>query len=134
MQGSWSFASNSAARRDTTSFPSSVTPRSGDQLPSEPSPAMASVRAVEPQATSFRPFAHLSAPNEALYRRFMLAFVAAKRRLVVHLRAEDMSARRWQPTKRLSEPGGADPHAGWCGRGQGEWTTDHRAAPTTLSA
>jgi Protein of unknown function (DUF2397) len=38
----------------------------------------------------FRPFAHLATPNAALYRRIMLAFVAAKRRFVVHLRSEDV--------------------------------------------
>ncbi|MGI8801863.1 MAG: TIGR02677 family protein [Solirubrobacteraceae bacterium] len=38
----------------------------------------------------FLPFAHLTAPNAELYRRVMLAFVAAKRRFVVHLRAEDV--------------------------------------------
>jgi uncharacterized protein (TIGR02677 family) len=38
----------------------------------------------------FRPFVHVSAPNAALYRRVMAAFVAAKRRFVVHLRAEDV--------------------------------------------
>lgn len=36
------------------------------------------------------PFAHLSAPNAQLYREAMGAFVAAKRRFVVHLRPEDV--------------------------------------------
>src|SRR5450755_1177015 len=47
---------------------------------------------MEPQPSHFNPFAHLTAPNAGLYRRVMLAFVAAKRRFVVHLRAEDVSA------------------------------------------
>ena len=38
----------------------------------------------------FDPFAHLTAPNVELYRAVMRAFVAAKRRFVVHLRPEDV--------------------------------------------
>jgi uncharacterized protein (TIGR02677 family) len=38
----------------------------------------------------FKPFAYLAAPNGTLYRQVMLAFVAAKRRFVVHLRSEDV--------------------------------------------
>lgn len=38
----------------------------------------------------FKPFSYLTAQNTELYRRVMLAFVAAKRRFVVHLRAEDI--------------------------------------------
>lgn len=56
----------------------------------EPSAAVVNVAAVEPHARSFRSFAHVSAPNAALYRRVMLTFVAAKRRFVVHLRTEDV--------------------------------------------
>jgi uncharacterized protein (TIGR02677 family) len=40
----------------------------------------------------FKPFAYLATQNAALYRRVMLAFVAAKRRFVVHLRSEDVLA------------------------------------------
>jgi uncharacterized protein (TIGR02677 family) len=40
----------------------------------------------------FKPFAHVSTPNAGLYRQVMLAFVAAKRRFVVHLRTEDVLA------------------------------------------
>lgn len=40
--------------------------------------------------TRFEPFAYLTAPNASLYRQVMLAFVAAKRRFVVHLRSEDV--------------------------------------------
>jgi uncharacterized protein (TIGR02677 family) len=43
---------------------------------------------VEP--SEFRPFAHLTTPNVALYRRLMGEFVVAKRRFVVHLRTEDL--------------------------------------------
>jgi uncharacterized protein (TIGR02677 family) len=50
------------------------------------------VAAMEHQAAHFKPFAHLTAPNSGLYRRVMLTFVAAKRRFVVHLRAEDVYA------------------------------------------
>lgn len=38
-----------------------------------------------------RPFAHLDAPNAALYRCCMQVFVAAKRRFLVHLRPEDVT-------------------------------------------
>jgi uncharacterized protein (TIGR02677 family) len=37
-----------------------------------------------------RPFSHLDAPNAGLYRSVMGAFVAAKRRFLVHLRPEDV--------------------------------------------
>jgi uncharacterized protein (TIGR02677 family) len=37
------------------------------------------------------PFTYLTAPNAALYRRVMGAFVQAKRRFTVHLRPEDVS-------------------------------------------
>ncbi len=37
-----------------------------------------------------RPFSHLDAPNAELYRGVMGAFVAAKRRFLVHLRPEDV--------------------------------------------
>ncbi len=43
-----------------------------------------------PDPAKFRPFAHLATPHAALYLRVMLAFVAAKRRFVVHLRSEDV--------------------------------------------
>ena len=61
-------------------------------LPRAPSSPLDNVAAMEPQASHFKPFAHLAAPNAGLYRRVMLAFVAAKRRFVVHLRAEDVDA------------------------------------------
>ncbi|MEC3980671.1 TIGR02677 family protein [Amycolatopsis sp. H20-H5] len=38
----------------------------------------------------FQPFAHLNAPNSALYRLVMKTFVQAKRRFTVHLRPEDV--------------------------------------------
>ncbi len=38
-----------------------------------------------------RPFAHVDAPNSALYRRIMLVFAEAKRRFVIHLRPEDVA-------------------------------------------
>jgi uncharacterized protein (TIGR02677 family) len=47
---------------------------------------------VHPGPERFRPFAYLAAQNAGLYRRVMLAFVAAKRRFVVHLRSEDVLA------------------------------------------
>ncbi|MGH3026617.1 MAG: DUF2397 family protein, partial [Gaiellaceae bacterium] len=46
--------------------------------------------AAQPAPARFRPFAHVATPNADLYRRVMLAFVAAKRRFVVHLRSEDV--------------------------------------------
>ncbi|MGH2891866.1 MAG: TIGR02677 family protein [Solirubrobacteraceae bacterium] len=45
---------------------------------------------MQPAPARFRPFAHVATPNADLYRRVMLAFVAAKRRFVVHLRSEDV--------------------------------------------
>jgi uncharacterized protein (TIGR02677 family) len=47
---------------------------------------------VQPDPDRFKPFAYLASPNAGLYRRVMLAFVAAKRRFVVHLRGEDVLA------------------------------------------
>jgi uncharacterized protein (TIGR02677 family) len=44
----------------------------------------------KPDPGRFKPFAYLAAQNAELYRRVMLAFVAAKRRFVVHLRTEDV--------------------------------------------
>src|SRR4051812_4790141 len=52
----------------------------------------------------FKPFAYLATQNAALYRRVMLAFVAAKRRFVVHLRSEDVLAE-------LAAGGATDPRA-----------------------
>ena len=43
-----------------------------------------------PDPGRFKPFAYLGTQNAGLYRRVMLAFVAAKRRFVVHLRSEDV--------------------------------------------
>jgi len=45
---------------------------------------------MESESARFKPFAYLAAQNAGLYRRVMLAFVAAKRRFVVHLRTEDV--------------------------------------------
>ncbi|GAA3115642.1 MULTISPECIES: TIGR02677 family protein [Nonomuraea] len=39
-----------------------------------------------------QPFAHLSAPNAALYREVLRAFARAKERFIVHLRPEDVAA------------------------------------------
>jgi len=36
-------------------------------------------------------FIYLTVPHQGLYRRIMLAFVAAKRRFTVHLRPEDVA-------------------------------------------
>jgi uncharacterized protein (TIGR02677 family) len=47
---------------------------------------------AQPDPDRFKPFAYLASPNAGLYRRVMLAFVAAKRRFVVHLRSEDVLA------------------------------------------
>jgi uncharacterized protein (TIGR02677 family) len=55
-----------------------------------------------PDHGRFKPFAYLATQNAALYRRVMLAFVAAKRRFVVHLRSEDVLAV-------LAADGAADP-------------------------
>lgn len=41
----------------------------------------------------FKPFSYLTSQNADLYRKVMLTFVAAKRRFVVHLRAEDIAER-----------------------------------------
>ncbi|GAA2916880.1 hypothetical protein GCM10020221_11130 [Streptomyces thioluteus] len=45
-----------------------------------------------PALTGYAPFAHLTAPNTALYRRTMRTFLAAKERFAVHLRPEDVQA------------------------------------------
>jgi uncharacterized protein (TIGR02677 family) len=58
----------------------------------------------EPHPGRFKPFAYLATQNAPLYRRMMLAFVAAKRRFVVHLRSEDVLAE-------LAAEGPADPKA-----------------------
>ena len=58
----------------------------------------------EPDPGRFKPFAYLATQNAGLYRRVMLAFVAAKRRFVVHLRSEDVLAE-------LAADGPADPKA-----------------------
>ncbi|WP_274918332.1 TIGR02677 family protein [Streptomyces sp. WZ-12] len=47
---------------------------------------------VEPDRAGYAPFAHLTVPNSALYRRVMGAFLAAKERFAVHLRPEDVHA------------------------------------------
>ena len=52
----------------------------------------------------FKPFTYLATPNAWLYRRVMLAFVATKRRFVVHLRSEDV-------LDELAHDGPADPKA-----------------------
>jgi uncharacterized protein (TIGR02677 family) len=46
--------------------------------------------AAHPDPDRFKPFAYLTTQNAELYRRVMLAFVAAKRRFVVHLRNDDV--------------------------------------------
>ncbi|MEU5427196.1 TIGR02677 family protein [Streptomyces olivoreticuli] len=45
-----------------------------------------------PDLTGYATFAHLTAPNSALYRRTMRTFLAAKERFAVHLRPEDVHA------------------------------------------
>ena len=45
-----------------------------------------------PARAGYTPFAHLTVPNAALYRRVMGAFLAAKERFAVHLRPEDVFA------------------------------------------
>ena len=50
------------------------------------------VETTELDPGRFKPFAYLATQNAWLYRRVMLAFVAAKRRFVVHLRSEDVLA------------------------------------------
>lgn len=59
---------------------------------------------AEPDPGYFKPFAYLAAPNASLYRQVMLAFVAAKRRFIVHLRSEDVLAE-------LADDHRADPKA-----------------------
>lgn len=45
---------------------------------------------ADPPSGTYAPFAYATAPNAALYRRIMLAFVRAKERFTVHLRPEDL--------------------------------------------
>lgn len=64
-----------------------------DDVPSDPAVTVRETMAFaahESDPERFKPFAYLTAPNAALYRQVMLAFVAAKRRFVVHLRTEDV--------------------------------------------
>ncbi len=44
-----------------------------------------------------QPFAHLSAPNAAVYRDVLLTFVRARDRFIVHLRPEDVAAELGRP-------------------------------------
>jgi hypothetical protein len=46
----------------------------------------------DPSTTGYGPFAHLTAPNSALYRRVMRTFLTAKERFAVHLRPDDVHA------------------------------------------
>ncbi|MFF2407653.1 TIGR02677 family protein [Streptomyces sp. NPDC058092] len=57
-----------------------ATPQAPDQSGTPPGPGLYSA------------FAHLTAPNSALYRQVMAAFLAAKERFAVHLRPEDVYA------------------------------------------
>jgi uncharacterized protein (TIGR02677 family) len=70
-------------RRQIGDIPSD--PRDTVRITMEPGP-------VQSDPDRFKPFAYLTAQNAGLYRRVMLAFVAAKRRFVVHLRSEDVLA------------------------------------------
>ncbi|MFE7929835.1 TIGR02677 family protein [Streptomyces sp. NPDC057456] len=45
-----------------------------------------------PAPADYSPFAHLTAPNAALYRQVMRVFLVAKERFAVHLRPEDVHA------------------------------------------
>lgn len=57
-------------------------------------PAIVNAQAPEEPATvhgAYGPFAYLSAPNAALYRRIMKALMALKQRFAVHVRAEDIT-------------------------------------------
>lgn len=54
--------------------------------------AESSARTDSSGHASYAPFAHLTAPNSALYRDVMGAFLAAKERFAVHLRPEDVHA------------------------------------------
>ncbi|MFD7706103.1 TIGR02677 family protein [Streptomyces sp. NPDC059786] len=47
---------------------------------------------VVPAPAHYTPFAHLTAPNAALYRQVMRTFLVAKERFAVHLRPEDVYA------------------------------------------
>ena len=48
--------------------------------------------AADGDAGSYGPFAYLSTPNAALYRRVMRALTAEKERFAVHVRPEQVSA------------------------------------------
>ncbi|MFD4256214.1 TIGR02677 family protein [Streptomyces sp. NPDC058534] len=74
--------------------------------PAEPDrvrPAEAAVAAESSTATSYAPFAHLTAPNAVLYRQVMRVFLAAKERFAVHLRPEDVHA-ALPPEHRPADP------------------------------
>jgi uncharacterized protein (TIGR02677 family) len=66
-----------------------------DDIPSDPTVTVCETVALatprhKPDPERFKAFAYLTAPNATLYRQVMLAFVAAKRRFVVHMRSEDL--------------------------------------------
>ncbi|MCX5206597.1 DUF2397 domain-containing protein [Streptomyces sp. NBC_00237] len=55
-----------------------------------PSPAVSTASAGSVPVEDFGPFAHLPAPDSALYRQVMAVFLGAKQRFVVHLRPGDV--------------------------------------------
>ncbi|MDK1476374.1 TIGR02677 family protein [Streptomyces sp. 549] len=57
-------------------------------MSSQTSPTSPPANPVPP--VDYAPFAHLSAPNAALYRQVMCAFLVAKEQFAVHLRPEDV--------------------------------------------
>ncbi len=76
-------------------------------IPSDPPATVRCTMAPETresQVGRFKPFAYLATQNAGLYRQVMLAFVTAKRRFVVHMRAEDVVAE-------LAADGPNDPRA-----------------------
>jgi uncharacterized protein (TIGR02677 family) len=52
---------------------------------------------ADDSAVPRQPFAHLSAPNSALYREALLTFVRARDRFIVHLRPEDVAVDLGRP-------------------------------------
>ncbi|WP_091456068.1 TIGR02677 family protein [Actinokineospora iranica] len=65
------------------------------------------------EAQSRQPFAHLSAPNAALYREVLTTFARARDRFIVHLRPEDVAADLGRPGDTEQVGAALDQLVGW---------------------
>ncbi|RLV09842.1 TIGR02677 family protein [Streptomyces griseocarneus] len=72
--------------------PTSETPAPTGETPAAPAGETLASTGEALASAGYAPFAHLTVPNAALYRRVMRTFLAAKERFAVHLRPEDVHA------------------------------------------